>query len=158
LTTKSITNVRLEQEKFNQIIGFAREFIAESYTWLILIQQDQIKLGPFLIKKSQNHWILEHKHAQSLKFSTRSAALAYCVFYKRQKYYLADRTAELDEKLEILEAEIQSCVLAIKQAKKKAKFWRADLCLARYLQKLAEYQKVKTELKKNIQQAKYMKI
>jgi hypothetical protein len=153
---KSITSVRQEQEKFNKILGFARTVAADSQSWLISVNTDTVKLYPFLIKKSGGHWVLERHQNIMGCFSTSSAALAYCAFYKKQQYYLAERTAELDKKLELLAGEMQGRRSAIKQAQKQSQYWRADLQLARYLENLSEYQKLRLELKKNISQGKLL--
>jgi hypothetical protein len=156
LAAKPITNGRQEQEKFNKILGFARTIAADSRPWLIKLQSDVIKIYPFLIKRSNNHWLLERHQEVVGCFSTRSAALAYCTFYKKQQYYLAERTAELDKKLEILAAEIVDRKASIKQARTRSQHWRADLQEARYLENLSEYQRVRQELKKNISQGKIL--
>lgn len=158
MTAKYTTNASPEHVKFNQILNFAQTYVSESYPWLVLIKNETIQIGPFSIKKQADYWVLENNQNINHKFQTRSAALAYCAFYKRKQYYQAERTAELDKKLELLELEISQRKTLIQQARKKSNHWQADVQTARYLENLSEYKKIKTELVKNVQQAKYMKI
>jgi hypothetical protein len=151
---KSITNFRLEQEKFNKILGFARWAARDSKNWLISMNSGVIGFYPFVIRHAADCWILE-KHGQKLEeFSSRSAALAYCAFYKKQQYELAWRTAELDQKLESLASELQSRKQHIKNARKRSQYWKLDLQLARYSQASAEYQKLALEFKRTIRDSK----
>lgn len=151
---KSTINSKLEQEKFNKILGFTRWAARDAKNWLISTSSNSIGFYPFEIHKQENLWILK-KHQQVLaEFSSPAAALAYCAYYKKQQYYLAQRTAELDQKIAQLAAELETRSERIRTARQRSQHWKLDLQLARYSETASEYKKLSREMQKTLRDSK----
>jgi hypothetical protein len=120
---------------------------------------DTIIVGNRKVKKtSDDLWRVTDGQQQLFDFFTRKDAIFYCIALHKKDYNLAKNIYENDQQLNRLEFDAVLYRIRHKKAQQKDDSWGTDFYSSRYTETMDRIAKVKQEIKKNLNLAKYIKL
>jgi len=145
-------NVNQKLEKFA-----VREYRRNAHHIIVETDYDQhLVFGTYVLNQT-GQGVEVRNRAEDIVgiFGSRRSALSYCVADKYKNYELSRQIRLLDEKKQILDADIQTHRAQVIQSQ-NAEF--RDLVSNKLSQRIAQQSAVKVHLEKCINQAKYLQI
>ena len=118
-----------------------------------------VLVGKYRVDKIEEQlWRVLEQNVQLFDFFNRKDAIFYCIALHKQQYKLAQDIRECDSILSRLEFDAALYRIRYKKAQQKSDSWGADFYSTRYLETMDRIAKVKKEIKKNLDLAKYIKL
>lgn len=123
------------------------------------VGSDAVIVGNRKVKKtSDDLWRVTDGGQQLFDFFTRKDAIFYCIALHKKDYNLAKNIYENDQQLNRLEFDAALYRIRYKKAQQKDDIWGAEFYSTRYTETMDRIVKVKQEIKKNCNLAKYIKL
>lgn len=123
------------------------------------VGSDAVIIGTRKVKKTaDNLWRVTGSGQQLFDFFTRKDAIFYCIALHKKDYNLARNIYENDQQLNRLEFDAALYRIRYKKAQQKDDSWGAEFYSTRYTETMDRISKVKQEIKKNCNLAKYIKL
>ena len=118
-----------------------------------------VLVGKYRVEKIDDKtWRVLEQNVQLFDFFNRKDAIFYCIALHKQQYKLAQDIRECDSLLSRLEFDAALYRIRYKKAQQKSDSWGSDFYSTRYLETMDRIAKVKKEIKKNLDLAKYIKL
>lgn len=120
---------------------------------------DTVIVGHRKVKKtSDDLWRVTDGAQQLFDFFTRKDAIFYCIALHKKDYNLAKNIYDNDQQLNRLEFDAALYRIRYKKAQQKDDTWGTEFYSTRYQETMDRIVKVKQEIKKNLNLAKYIKL
>jgi hypothetical protein len=111
-----------------------------------------------VIKVNDKCWSVFDQEQQIFDFFTRKDAIFYCIAVHQKQYNLANEIKTADDLLNKLEFEATLFRHRYKTANAKRDDWSAEYYSTKYQETMHKLTKVKKELQKSLNLAKYIKV
>jgi hypothetical protein len=111
-----------------------------------------------VIKVNDKCWSVFDQEQQIFDFFTRKDAIFYCIAVHQKQYNLANEIKTADDLLNRLEFEAILFRHRYKTANEKQDDWSAEYYSTKYQETIHKLNKVKKELQKSLNLAKYIKV
>lgn len=161
-TTKNVSaNEAFDVEKIKRFTQQELNKLATASGDLPLCYQigTDVLVGMFRVEKiDEKTWRVVENGLQLFDFFNRKDAIFYCIALHKQQYKLAQDIRACDSLLSRLEFDAALYRIRYKKAQKKDDMWGSDFYSTRYLETMDRIAKVKKEIKKNLDLAKYIKL
>lgn len=120
---------------------------------------DTVMVGTRKVKKTSDElWSVTDGNQHLFDFFTRKDAIFYCIALHKKDYNLAKNIYENDQQLNRLEFDAALYRIRYKKAQQKDDVWGTEFYSSRYTETMDRIAKVKQEIKKNLNLAKYIKL